>query len=216
MEANVYNKKGEIFGKIELPRGVFGLPWNGDMVSQTINSIRSSTRTGTANAKDRSEVRGGGRKPWKQKGTGRARHGSTRSPIWVGGGATHGPRSEKNYDRKVNKKVKDKTLYTILSAKFRDGELLFVDDASIGEVKTKKATEMLKIFSGIKGYEKINYKNGNRALIYLPNNDEKTIKSFKNIKTVSVDEVRNMDPFSVINYKFIVISSPEKSLKMLS
>src|ERR1035437_10040489 len=96
-EATIYNQKGGEAGKIELPAKVFAAKWRADLVHQVVEGMRSNKRSGTADTKDRGEVRGGGKKPWKQKGTGRARHGSTRSPIWVGGGVTHGPLAEKNY-----------------------------------------------------------------------------------------------------------------------
>lgn len=215
MEAKVYNKKGEEVGRVEAPKKIFGLSWNGDLVAQVVNSMRSSQRFGTADTKDRGDVRGGGKKPWKQKGTGRARHGSIRSPLWKGGGVTHGPKAETNYDRKVNRKAKNKALFTILSAKFKDGEIVFVDNIMTGDKKTKIAGECLKSLSKVSGLEKISYKKGNRALICLSQKDEDTLKSFGNINTVSVEEIRNIDPVTVLNYKYIVISNPEDSIKIL-
>src|SRR3989338_10320201 len=106
MEGTIYNQKGKESGKISLPEAVFGLKWNADLVHQVVVSMESSARTPVAHAKNRGDVRGGGKKPWRQKGTGRARHVSIRSPIWVGGGVAHGPRSEKNYARKINRKQK--------------------------------------------------------------------------------------------------------------
>ncbi len=216
MEAKIYNKKGESVKEIEIPENVFGLKWNGDLVSQTINSIRSSVRKGTAHAKDRGDVSGGGKKPWKQKGTGRSRHGSIRSPIWVGGGVAHGPTNEKNYFRKINKKAKIKALFTLLSAKYKDGEILFLDNIGLEKIKTKEAASVLNALSNIKGFEKISYKTGKRALIYTSKKEENTVKSFRNIKSVSVEEIRNMDPFSVANYKYVIVTDPEESLKILS
>src|SRR5690242_1243633 len=98
METKIYNHKGVETGKIQLPEDVFGVKWNADLVHQVVVSMESSARTAVAHVKNRGEVSGGGKKPWQQKGTGRARHGSIRSPIWVGGGVTHGPRKDKNFD----------------------------------------------------------------------------------------------------------------------
>ena len=131
MEAKIYNQKGESKSSVTLPEDIFGLPWNADLVHEVVRLMNSNSRTNVAHTKTRGEVRGGGKKPWKQKGTGKARHGSTRSPIWVGGGVSGGPRNDKNFDRKVNKKMKAKALYVILSKKFRDGEILFVNNFPI-------------------------------------------------------------------------------------
>src|SRR3989338_1505182 len=97
MESKLYNIKGEAIGTFDAPEKIFGLPWNADLVHQVVVSMQGNARAGVAHTKDRGEVRGGGKKPWQQKGTGRARHGSSRSPIWKSGGGTHGPRQDKNY-----------------------------------------------------------------------------------------------------------------------
>ena len=141
MEATVYSLEGKKAGNITLPESLFGVRWNADLVRQVTDSMLSSARKSIAHTKNRGEVRGGGKKPWQQKGTGRARHGSTRSPIWVGGGVTHGPRNEKNYERKVSKNMKAKALSTILSRKFKEGEVLFVDEVSFTEPKTREIIE---------------------------------------------------------------------------
>src|SRR4051812_37047689 len=186
MEAQVYSLDGKKAGNIKLPENVFGLPWNADLVSQVVDSLLSSRRKNVAHTKNRGEVRGGGKKPWQQKGTGRARHGSIRSPLWVGGGVTHGPRNEKNFDRKVNKKMKAKALYTILSKKFKDGEILFVDNISMNEPKTKNAMTVLRSLGGISGFGKITSKKNNALYVALDTKNDKIKKSFRNIGNVFV------------------------------
>lgn len=216
MEAKVYNKNGEEAGMISLPESIFGLKWNPDLVNQVVLSMESSKHGPWAHARDRAHVSGGGKKPWKQKGTGRARHGSTRSPIWVGGGVAHGPTNEKNYERKINKGMKIKALFSVLSAKFRDGELLFVNDLGIDTVKTKNAQDILNKFSKVSGYEKIAYKKGSRALVLIPKSNETIVKSFRNISSAFVDEIRNLNPVDALKYKYLTIVNPEESLKVLS
>ncbi len=216
MEHTVYNQKGQETGKFTLPESVFGLTWNADLVHQVTVSMTSTMRDSIANTKTRGEVSGGGKKPWQQKGTGRARHGSTRSPIWVGGGVAHGPRSEKNYDRKVNKKAKVKALYVILSRKFRDGEILLVDSLSFGAPKAKDAKAALISLAKVKGFEKLGTKPKNAAIIAIDKKYPELTKSFKNFGNVAVEELRNINPVSVLNHKYIVIANPKESLKIFT
>lgn len=213
MEQTVYNQKGKETGKIKLPEAVFGLAWNADLVHQVVVSMMSSSRHSIANTKTRGEVSGGGKKPWQQKGTGRARHGSTRSPIWVGGGIAHGPRSDKNYDRKVNKKAKTKALYTLLSKKFKDGEILFIDSLSFKAPKASEAKDTLMAFSKIKGFEKFATKPKNVAILSVDKKTPEVTKSFKNFGNVEVEELRNINPVSLLNHKYLVIANPSESLK---
>lgn len=216
MDAKIYNQKGKESGTLTLDEKVFGLSWNADLVHQVITSMMSNARTPIAHTKTRGEVRGGGKKPWRQKGTGRARHGSTRSPIWVGGGVAHGPRNDKNYARKVNKKMKAKALYTILSQKMRDGEILFVDSLSFDAPKTKDAVAVLKNLSGIKGFEKLSTKRKNAAYIAVKEQNENLKKSFGNYGAVEVSPISNINPIDAMNYKYIVIADPEASLSFIS
>jgi large subunit ribosomal protein L4 len=216
MESIVYNQKGTEAGKITLPEGVFGLPWNADLVHQVVTSMESSARTPVAHTKNRGEVSGGGKKPWKQKGTGRARHGSTRSPIWVGGGVTHGPRKDKDYSRKVNKKMKAKAFYTILSAKFKDGEILFVDNFDFKAPKTKDAKAILASLSKVSGFKNILSKRKNSAYIALSGKSTAVERSFSNFGNVAIDEIRNMNPLDLMKYKYIVIANPEAGIKQIA
>jgi len=214
MEAPVYDNKGTKTGTVQLPDELFNLPWNGDLVHQVVTAIGANARTTVAHTKDRSEVSGGGKKPWKQKGTGRARHGSRRSPIWRTGGVTFGPRNEKNFVQKVNKKMRSKALFTVLSQKLRDGELVFVDNLGTTEPKTKNAQTLI---DGLKNdFEKIDYRRGSRALVALPARDEASELSFRNIPSVMVDEVRNLNAAQALGFKYVVFTNTDESLKELT
>jgi len=215
MEAKLYDIKGKEKGKLTLRAELFGLPWNSDLVHQVVTSLNSSKRKPVAHTKTRGEVRGGGKKPWQQKGTGRARHGSTRSPIWVGGGVTHGPRNDKSFERKVSKKMKTKALYTILSRKFKEGEVLFVDSIPLKEPKTKFAIEALKSLSSAKGFERLFSKRNNATLVALSSKNKEIERSMQNLGNVEVQEVRNLNPLSLLQYKYLVIENPEEGLKAL-
>jgi large subunit ribosomal protein L4 len=215
MEAIVYNVEGKNVGKVALPESIFGLSWNADLVHQVMVSMRSNERDPIAHTKTRGEVSGGGKKPWRQKGTGRARHGSTRSPIWVGGGVAHGPRNDKNYSRKINKKVKTKALLTVLSRKFRDGEVLFVDTLSFTVPKAAQAKTTLTTLAGIKGFEKLATKPKNAALIAIEKKTNAVMKSFSNFGNVEVEEARNISALSLLNHKYLVITNPKESLAHL-
>jgi large subunit ribosomal protein L4 len=212
MESIVYNQEGKETGKFALPESVFGVKWNADLVHQVVQSMLSNQRAGTAHTKNRGEVRGGGKKPWKQKGTGRARHGSIRSPLWVGGGVAHGPRSEKNYARKINRKEKRHALYSVLSRKLREGEILFLNGMAVPEVKTKTAKEILGGLSKIKGYESLQ-RRSHAAHIIVPAKDITIEKSFRNLGNLSVGQARNLNVLDALQYKFLVIISPNESLQ---
>ena len=214
LETTVWGLDGKKAGSISLPAEIFGLPWNADLVKQVTDSLLSSQRKNVAHTKNRGEVSGGGKKPWKQKGTGRARHGSIRSPIWVGGGVAHGPRNEKNFERTVAKKMKAKTLHTLLSRKLKEGEVLFVDRIAL-EAKTKKAVESLRSLSAIDGFEKLLSKKNNSAVIALSTKDANTEKAFRNLAQVTVIEARNLNPLELLKYKYLVIENPDTAIKAL-
>lgn len=215
METTLYTKEGKENGKITLPESIFALPWNADLVHQVVISEESNRRSPIAHTKTRGEVRGGGKKPWQQKGTGRARHGSTRSPLWVGGGVAHGPRNDKNYARKVNKKMKAKALLTVLAKKHRDGELIFIDTLSFSEPKTKLGKGFIDSMGKVKGFERFSSKKINKAYI-AASTEEKDIKRvFGNYGSVEVGDVRNLHPVDILKYKYLVITKPEQAFKML-
>jgi len=215
LEAEVYNQKGKSVGKLALPESIFGLKWNGDLVHQVVTAMQANSRTPVAHTKTRGEVRGGGKKPWRQKGTGRARHGSTRSPIWKGGGVTHGPRNEKSYEQKINKKMKVGALFSVLSEKFRKGQILFLEELILKNIKTKDAVGIIKELSGIKGFERmVGGKNPN-TYITIPAKTDTLKKSFANIKTVEIDEIRNINPVDLLAFRYIIISQPKESIAFL-
>jgi large subunit ribosomal protein L4 len=215
MKVEVYNHKGKKSKDLDLPENIFGLNWNADLVHQVFESMRSNARANTAHTKDRSEVRGGGRKPWRQKGTGQARHGSKRSPIWVGGGITFGPRSERNYDKKINKKMRSKALFVALSQKLRDGQILFVDGFDKVSGKTKDMKEILKSFESVKGFETINTKKHNNIFMTSPEVNEELKNGLKNFSHVTLHDIRNLNVIDVMNFRYLVISNPEASVDFL-
>ena len=216
LESKIYTQEGKDAGMFALPEQVFGLDWNADLVHQVMTSMMTSKRTPVAHSRMRGEVRGGGKKPWQQKGTGRARHGSTRSPLWPGGGVTHGPRNDKTFTRKVNQKMKAKALFTLLSKKMRDGEVLFVDAIAPKEAKTKHAKTILTALAGVKGYEALGTKKTNTAFVAVATKDAKTDRSFNNINNVMLNEVRNMNVLDLLKYKFVVIENPQTSIASIA
>ncbi len=215
METQVYNQKGKSVGKLTLPESIFAVPWNGDLVHQVVTAMQANARTPVAHTKTRGEVRGGGKKPWKQKGTGRARHGSSRSPIWKGGGITHGPRNDKSYEQKINKKMRIKALYTVLSEKLRKGQILFLEELALKNIKTKGAVEIVNEMSKIAGFEKIIGGKKCNTYITVPAKTDTLKKSFANIPTIELDEVRNINPVDLLAYRYIIISQPTESIAFL-
>lgn len=215
MEATIYNSKGKEAGKITLNEKVWGTPWNADLIHQVVTSMRANARASTASAKDRSEVSGGGKKPWQQKGTGRARHGSSRSPIWRHGGVTHGPLLEKDYTKKINKKVAAKALHTILSEKLRKSEIMFVDEIALKEPKTRDAKGILSALAGVKGFEKLLTKKRNAAYLALPVKLPVISKSFANFGNIDIGLAQNMNPLDLLNHKFVVVVAPTESVKLI-
>ncbi len=213
MEAKIYNIKGESAGTINLPESVFGAKISKDAIHSTLVALAGNQRAGTANAKGRGEVRGGGKKPWKQKGTGRARHGSSRSPIWIGGGTTHGPLKDKNYNRKINKKTLTAVLYGVLSAKLKDNEIVFVDKLSFADFSTKTAKEALAKVG--KAVESPRIANGRKpaCLVLLSKSDKQTVKSLSNLPSVVVEQWKNLNPLMATTYKYILISEPTEAVK---
>lgn len=215
MDTKIYSQDGKESGKVTLPESVFGVAWNADLVHEVVVSMQSNARAGTAHTKDRSEVRGGGKKPWKQKGTGRARHGSRRSPIWTGGGVTFGPRSEKDFSKKINKKVRAKALASTLSKKLTDGEIIFVDSFTFETPKTGDARKAVVALAKGSNNEMLASKRKNAALIVLPARDENAEKSFRNFGNMEVKPVKDINTVDLLTYKYVVFANPKDSIENL-
>ncbi len=212
METKVFKVDGSEKGTFTLPEAVFGVTWNADLVHEVVVGMQSNARKSTANVKDRSEVAGGGRKPWKQKGTGRARHGSRRSPIWTGGGIAHGPTSEKDYSKKINKKVRAKALATVLSRKQSDGQMLFIESLSYGSPKTADAVKMLTAVAKGAAVRNFLTKKKNAAPVVLPARDEAVEKSFRNLGNVTVVQAKDVNPVDLLTATYVVVADPETSV----
>ena len=215
MEATLYNQEGAPKGKITLPEAVFNAKWNADLVHQVVTVMQGNARGGNAHSKNRGEVRGGGKKPWQQKGTGRARHGSIRSPLWKGGGSTFGPRNDKNYSRSLSRSMRQKALGSVLSEKYRQGEIGFVDSISFKEPKTRAAKVVFTALARIKGFEKLSSKPRNALMLLLPARDTAVEKSFGNFGNILVEEARNVSPLHLLTYRHVVFVDPKESLPAL-
>jgi large subunit ribosomal protein L4 len=216
LEAPVYDAAGKKAGTISLPERVFGARWNPDLVHQAVTVMEANARIPYAHTKDRGEVRGGGRKPWQQKGTGRARHGSIRSPLWRGGGITFGPRKEEVFARALPKKMRAQALFSSLSKKYQDGEILFVEHIALAEPKTADAKKILDAISGISGFEKVGTKSRNAIFIAQAKRDGNVEKSFRNFSHVEVGEARNINPRDVLSHTYVLFLDPEVGIQEIA
>lgn len=215
MKAQVLKLDGTKASEITLSEKLFGVKWNADLIHDVVVVMQGNARAGTADTKDRSEVRGGGKKPWKQKGTGRARHGSRRSPIWSGGGVAHGPISAKDYSRKLNKKVRAKALAVTLSKKQADGEIVFTEGFDFKEPKASQAKEVIKSLASSSKKDDMATKRKNAAVIVLPTRDISTEKSFRNFSNFEVVMAKDLNALDLLTYKYVVIADPKVSLETL-
>lgn len=196
IEIPVYNAKGEEVGKEKLPEELFGLKPNPALVHQVLVAIQSSRRRPWAHTKDRSEVRGGGKKPWRQKGTGRARHGSSRSPIWSGGGVTFGPRKDRNFFKKTNKKMKKKAFWTVMSAKVAEKKIILMDEFKLAEPKTK-------LFAGVLAALPI---KPTRTLVITSQAKSPLIRAGRNVPRVRVEHAMSLGLEDLLKGDFVVIT----------
>jgi large subunit ribosomal protein L4 len=202
MKVPVLNQKGEKVKEIVLPEEIFNVEINQDLVHQVVLSQRANQRQGSAHTKDRSEVRGGGRKPWRQKGTGRARHGSIRSPLWKGGGVTFGPRNEKSYKKRIPQVMKRKALFMVLSGKLKDNEIFFIDDLKTETFKTKDFQEIIK-----------NLPLTKTNLFVLPQVERRIILGLRNIPGTKTVLASNINVLELLSYNSLIIL--EDSIKKI-
>ncbi|HJN62059.1 MAG TPA: 50S ribosomal protein L4 [Candidatus Parcubacteria bacterium] len=203
MLVKMYNQKGENIGQTRLPSGIFGVKMNSDLVHQVAVSQMANRRRIIAHTKGRAEVRGGGKKPWRQKGTGRARHGSIRSPIWRGGGVTFGPTKERVFKKTIPTKMKRKALFIVLSAKAKNNLLILLDKLNIEKAKTKAMAEILK---------KLPCKD-NKALIVLSKMEKNTILSARNLPKLKTIQAKDLNILDLLSFKYLLI--PKDSIKVI-
>jgi large subunit ribosomal protein L4 len=214
-EVDIFSMEGKKVGSISLPEGIFGVPWRSDLVHQVTTAMQANQRQNRAHTKDRAEVSGGGKKPWKQKGTGQARHGSSRSPIWRHGGVTFGPRSTRDYSEKINRRMRVGALLSALSKKAKDGEIIFVNEVTMSAPKTSAAKGMLASLSKAAALTDLTTKKNNTALLALSAYNSNVSKSFHNFGNMMTEEVRNLNPLDVLTHKYLIIENPEAAFKML-
>lgn len=208
IKAPLYNKEGKKIKEIQLPAEIFEIPLNSGLVSLAVTTHLANIRRSTAQTTDRGERRGGGKKPWKQKGTGRARHGSTRSPIWRTGGITFGPRNDRNFSMKVNKKVKRKALFGVLSEKVREGHLVVVENFDVMPVKTKRAFEVLKALPLA-----IDKTRTPRIGVVVPNQTPAMHRTVRNLEYIHSMGSQNLNIKDVLRAEYLVMSA--KSIEEL-
>ncbi|MGM0501321.1 MAG: 50S ribosomal protein L4 [Bacillota bacterium] len=193
-ELNLYNSNGESVGNVTLNDEVFDIEINEHVVHEAVTAQLAAKRAGTAKTKTRSEVRGGGRKPWRQKGTGRARHGSIRSPIWVGGGTTFGPQP-RSYAKKLPKKVKKLAVKSVLTDKVQNEGLIVIDSLNFEQPKTKKMVSVLENLDA----------NDQKVLIVLDNISDNVYKSARNIPGVRVVNAGQVTVYDVLNSDKVIL-----------
>ncbi len=200
MTADVLNLKNEKVGTVDLPERVFGAAWNESLVKQVLTAQRANARDPWAHVRERSEVAGSGKKPWRQKGTGRARHGMTSSPLWVGGGKAHGPRNDKDYSQKVNKKMKRAALFAVLSKKWKDGEVKVFDTLAPEAPKTKLLAGALRTI--------LNVKKGSRrydALLVPAAANAIVTRSSANLQKAKAIDAASLNMYDILNHANLLL-----------
>jgi len=196
MKYAVYNQEGKESGEMTLPKEIFEVKFNADLVHQVSVSLMANKRQISAHTKNRGEVRGGGKKPWRQKGTGRARVGSNRSPIWKGGGITHGPRNDRIFAVEIPKKMRRKALLMVLSQKAKESKLIVLDKMEFASPQTKIMAKTMSKLACAK----------QTTLVLMPNYDKNIFLSTRNIDKTDVDDARNLNVFDLLNHKYLLLT----------
>ncbi|MBD3310923.1 MAG: 50S ribosomal protein L4 [Candidatus Magasanikbacteria bacterium] len=201
-EVKIYNLEGNEKGSVKLSDFVFGQKVKELVVHQVYSAAMSNRRQKLAHAKDRSEVRGGGRKPWRQKGTGRARHGSIRSPLWSGGGVTFGPLKARNFKKKINRKLKSIATRMCLSDKVSNDKLIIMEQIKF-DGKTKTVADVLNKLPSV----------GKKTAILVDKKDEKLIRSVRNIPNIEVKRVQDVNIIDLLHHQYLILD--KKAVKVL-
>ncbi len=195
-QVKIYNVNGEVVSQVELPEKHFGIKVKPNLVHEIVIAQEANARNSVANTKTRGEVSGGGKKPWKQKGTGRARHGSTRSPIWKGGGVTFGPRGNRNFSVKINRKAKKLALFMLLSDRLQNENLFLVDAFPVEKPKTAEAAKWFKKLP-----------ISRRVMIVLAKSDPILLRMTRNLPNVKLTTVNALHVAELVNYSTIIFEA---------
>lgn len=209
LKIKIYNQSAEAIKDLELSAKIFGVEPKSELLHQAMVTQMNNSRQVLAHTKDRSEVAGGGKKPWKQKGTGRARAGSSRSPIWIGGGVTFGPRNERNFKQKINQKMKQKAIFMALSDRVNTKSLVVLDDLKLENYKTKQFNQI------ITDLEKKVWQTERRNLLVVNDvKDDKVKYSGRNLTGVKIINLENINLVDLLNFRYLLIT--EKGIEKLT
>ena len=208
MLVDTYNQEGKKMGQTRLPSEIFDVKANPDLIHQVVVSQMANRRRIIAHAKTRAEVRGGGRKPWRQKGTGRARAGSIRSPLWRGGGVTFGPTKERVFKKIIPKKMRRKALFMALSGKVKNNLLIVLDELKLETVKTKFLAKLIEDWK----LKIENFQPGS-ALIVLPEMNKNLILATRNLPDVETIQAKDLNCLDLLSFQYLIM--PKESIKVI-
>ncbi|MFA5318287.1 MAG: 50S ribosomal protein L4 [Patescibacteria group bacterium] len=206
MKVKVYNQKCEEIGEQDLNPDIFGLKINEALVHQAATAQMANQRQVLAHTKTRAEVSGGGKKPWRQKGTGRARAGSSRSPIWIGGGITFGPRKDRNFSKKINDKMKQKAILMVFSDRAKSDKMAVLDKIELKEAKTKKAVEIIKNIENKILSEK-DKKVKRSVLVLIEDKKEDVKRAMANIEGAKMLNLNNINVVDLLKYRNLILTA---------